>query len=151
MAKILRRNVPALKNMSLSNNIFNNYHIQFCRKNVLSPLFVQVLIKDWLQLPLGKQEIKLWWAVPLWLLWEIWKERNNIVFQDAIFSYDRLKSSFFKSLYPWMCVYFGLDLSLVRCLFFSLVGKFLFWPMFLFLWLLFGLCVCPIYFCFNIL
>ena len=42
-----------------------------------------------------KHARKIWKAAPLSLIWVIWKEGNKIVFDDAIFSSDRLKLSNF--------------------------------------------------------
>lgn len=64
-------------------------------KGAYSLMFVQVLFSDWIQFPFGKSETKLSRAAPLYLLWEIWKERNQIFFQDEVFSFNKLKSSFF--------------------------------------------------------
>ena len=43
----------------------------------------------------SKKARKVWNATPLCLIWEIWKERNRVVFEDMPFSYSRLKNSFF--------------------------------------------------------
>ena len=48
-----------------------------------------------------KKTRKLWLAAPLSLIWAIWKERNIIVFEDATFSYNRLKLSFITALNSW--------------------------------------------------
>ena len=45
-------------------------------------------------LPMRKKDAKLWKAVPLCLIWAIWKERNKVVFEDEAFSKSRLKSCF---------------------------------------------------------
>ena len=44
--------------------------------------------------PYRKKELKLWRAMPLCMMWAIWKERNRVVFEDGIFSSDRVKSYF---------------------------------------------------------
>lgn len=54
-------------------------------------------------------------AAPLCLFQEISKEINKIVFEYVVFSYERLKSSFYKYLYNWACVYSGI--TLVTCIF----------------------------------
>ena len=56
----------------------------------------------WLDLsPLKKKDSKLWKALPLCLLWAIWKERNNVIFEDDCFSLSRLKSFFLRFLCSW--------------------------------------------------
>ena len=44
--------------------------------------------------PPEEKDAKLWRAVPLCLIWAIWKERNRVVFEDEAFSKTRLKSCF---------------------------------------------------------
>ena len=89
------------------------------------------MLEKWFTLPLSKKDSKLLRAVPLCLLWVIWKERNKIIFEDVAFSLDRVKSFFCNSLFSWACVYLGLDLSLAGCIsrsFLSFLrdGKYLF-------------------------
>ena len=61
------------------------------------PVWVKDLMLGWIHLPLRKKYSKLWKAAPLCLLWAIWKERNNVIFEDDCFFLSRLKS--FLSLY----------------------------------------------------
>ena len=79
------------------------------------PSLVKELILGWVRLPLKKKETKLWRAAPLCLLWAIWKERNSIVFEDERFSFERLKSFFFRSLCAWATMIPDGDSSFVRC------------------------------------
>ena len=65
--------------------------------------------------PFKEKETKLWRMVPL-CLWMIWKERNKVVFEDNIFSFDKLKSCFFRSLCSWASLIPNVDSSFVRCL-----------------------------------
>ena len=62
------------------------------------PFMVKDLMLGWLRLPLRKKDAKLWRAVPLCLIWAIWKERNRVVFEDKAFSKTRLKSCLLFSL-----------------------------------------------------
>ena len=61
----------------------------------------------WIRLPLRKKDSKPWKATPLCLLWAIWKERNNVIFEDDFFSLSRLKSFFLRSLCSWACLIHG--------------------------------------------
>ena len=72
------------------------------------------LMLGWLRLPLWKKESKLWRAVPLCMLWTIWKERNRIVFEDECFSRTRLKSCFLRSISSWASLIQDVEHSFVR-------------------------------------
>ena len=48
-----------------------------------------------------KAEKKVGLAAPLYLIWEIWKEMNRVVFENANFSLQRLKDSFMLSIWSW--------------------------------------------------
>ena len=61
---------------------------------------VKDLLFGWSNFLIRKKARKMSMATPL-SLWTIWKERNKLVFEDAIsFSFNRLKMSFFTSLFP---------------------------------------------------
>ena len=83
----------------------------FSVKSCFTPLSVKEMLEKWFTLPLGQKDSKLWRAVPVCLLWVIWKERNKIIFVDVTFSLDRVKSSFCNSFFLGLC------LSWVRYLF----------------------------------
>ena len=55
-------------------------------------------------------------AAPLSLFWAIWKKRNRIVFEDEIFSLNRLKLSFISALISWAGKIVNEECSLVRIL-----------------------------------
>ena len=74
------------------------------------PLLVKDLMLGWLRLPLRKKDLKLWRAVPLYLIWAIWKERNRVVFEDDGFSRTRLK----KNLSSWASLIHDVEHSFVR-------------------------------------
>lgn len=57
-------------------NVLFSFPIHGC----FCPTMVQELIKSWFILPLGEKEQKLRRFVPIWLLREIWRERNRVVF-----------------------------------------------------------------------
>ena len=61
------------------------------------PFLVKELMLNGLRPPLRKKDLKLWRAVPLCLIWAIWKERNRVVFEDDGLSRTKLKSYFLKA------------------------------------------------------
>ena len=61
-------------------------------------------MEEWSFFPIIKKTKKVWKAASLYLLWEIWKERNHIVFEDLPFSYSRLKNSFVSALSSWASI-----------------------------------------------
>ena len=65
------------------------------------PYSIKELFMGWNFFPIGKKARKLLRAVPICLLWEIWKERNRIAFDDVFVSITRLKSSFVSMLLSW--------------------------------------------------
>ena len=81
------------------------------------PFLVKDLLRGWLHLPMQKKDAKLWRAVPLCLLWAIWKERNRVVFDDEAFSKSRLKSSFLFSFSSWASLMIEVDHPFVRDIF----------------------------------
>ena len=58
-------------------------------------------MKEWSFFPISKKTKKVWKAAHLYLIWEIWKERNRVVFEDLPFSYSRLKNSIITALSSW--------------------------------------------------
>ena len=78
------------------------------------PQTVRDLLLCWSAFPVRKHARKIWKASPRSLIWAIWKERNKIVFDDATFSYDRLKLSFISSLTYLVGSFPNVDLSIVR-------------------------------------
>ena len=58
-------------------------------------------MEEWSFFPISKKTKKVWKTAPLCLIWEIWKERNRVVFEDLPFSYSRLKNSFVNTLSSW--------------------------------------------------
>ena len=75
---------------------------------------VKDLLFSWSVFPVRKNVRKLWMVAPLSLLWEIWKKKNKIVFEDAKFPYNRLKLFFVNSLTSWAGLISNMDLSIVR-------------------------------------
>ena len=81
------------------------------------PFLVQDLLRGWLHLPMRKKDAKLGRAVPLYLFWAIWKERNRVVFDDEAFSKSRLKSCFLFSFSSWASLMFEVEHPFVRDIF----------------------------------
>ena len=81
------------------------------------PFLVKDLMLGWLHLPLRKKDAKLWRAVPLCLIWAIWKERNRVVFEDEAFSKTRLKSCFLFSFPSWASLVHDVEHPFVRDIF----------------------------------
>ena len=77
------------------------------------PHSVKDLLLGWSYFPIRENARKLWMATPLSFLWTIWKERNKLVFEDASFSFNRLKVSFFTSLFSWARFNADLDYTIV--------------------------------------
>ena len=55
----------------------------------------------WSHFPISKKTKNVWMAAPLFLIWEIWKERKRVVFEGLPFSYNRLKNSFVNLFSSW--------------------------------------------------
>ena len=83
--------------LTLKIEIFQNYH-PIGESNQLGLSLVKDLFCTWSQLPVKKNDRKLWLAAPLGICWAIWKERNIIMFEDAPFSHSWLKHSIISSL-----------------------------------------------------
>ena len=59
------------------------------------------------------------------LIWAIWKESNIVVFEDEIFSPNRLKTSFNSALITWAWIIANVERSIVRILLCILQGLWL--------------------------
>ena len=84
--------------------------ISIPRADWVCPFMVKDLLFSWSCFLVRKNARKLWMTAPLSLLLAIWKERNKIVFEDAMFSYNRLKLSFVSSLTSWVGLIANVDL-----------------------------------------
>ena len=54
---------------------------------------------------MGKRREKAWRAVPICLMWTLWKERNERAFNDIERSNQALKHSFLYTLVNWVRVF----------------------------------------------
>ena len=54
---------------------------------------------------MGKRRAKVWRAVPLCLMWTLWKERNGRTFNDAKRVDQAIKYSFLYYFVNWVRVY----------------------------------------------
>lgn len=59
------------------------------------------LLSGWNYFPTRKKVRKQGRAAPLCLFWAIWKDRNQVVIKDMLFSSTRLKISFISTLVSW--------------------------------------------------
>ena len=80
------------------------------------PYSFKDLLSSWTGFPIRKRARKLWMAGPLSLIWAIWKERNEVVFEDAVFSLSRLKTSFVSALISWVGLIVNGERSFVHSL-----------------------------------
>ena len=62
------------------------------------PLTIRDFLLCWSAFQVRKHARKFWKVAPLILIWAKFGRRNKIVFEDASFSYDRLKLLFISSL-----------------------------------------------------
>ena len=86
------------------------------------PFLTKYLIQSWIHFPVRKKAKAIWRAAPLLLFWAIWKKRNIIIFQDAIFSPLRLKLLVIRSLFTWGGFIPKVDIEFVRLLYFRFYG-----------------------------
>ena len=80
------------------------------------PYSVEDLLSSWGGFPNRKRARKLWMTAPLSLIWAIWKERNRVIFEDAVFSRSRLKTPFVSALISWVGLIANGEHSFVRIL-----------------------------------
>ena len=71
------------------------------------PFSVRQVLLAWQGTKVGKKRKKVWRAMPLFLFWAVWCERNRVVFDNETFSIYRLKNSFICSLWSWANVSSG--------------------------------------------
>ena len=55
----------------------------------------------WLVELAGKHSSNIWKMVPAFLMWLIWRERNNRTFEDIVRSIDLLKPILVGTLFKW--------------------------------------------------
>ena len=80
------------------------------------PVLIKDLMVDWKTFPIRKKAKSLWQATLSSLYWEILKERNMVVFDNVIFSQEKLKNSFITSLTSWTGLIYEGEYSIVNLL-----------------------------------
>ena len=80
------------------------------------PYSLKEVMSRWSCFPIKKKAKKVWMAAPLSLIWAIWRERNRIVFEDEVFSPNRMKLSFVSALISWAGLILNVECSLARIL-----------------------------------
>ena len=80
------------------------------------PYLVKEVLSGWSCFPIRKRTRKLWLTTPLSFIWAIWKERNRVVYEDVVFSPNRMKLSFVSALISWAGLIPNVECSLVRIL-----------------------------------
>ena len=88
----------------------------------LPPTWGRTSYKAGIDFPIRKSGIKVWREAPLSLICMIWKKRNIVVFEDYIFSPNRLKTSFISALISWARIIANVKCSIVRTLLCILKG-----------------------------
>ena len=74
-------------------------------------------MEEWSFFPISKKTKKVWNVAPLCLIWEIWIERNRVVFEDLPFCYSRLKNSFVSAVSSWASIFSVGEDTFVRIFF----------------------------------
>ena len=55
----------------------------------------------WQGAAVGKKRKKIWLAAPLCMFWNLWGIRNRLVFENEVYSSQRIKANFVSSLLTW--------------------------------------------------
>ena len=53
----------------------------------------------------GKKRKKFWFAASLCLFWNLWGVRNRLVFENEVYSSQRIKANFVSNLWTWANLY----------------------------------------------
>ena len=59
----------------------------------------------WQGASVGKKHKKIWLAAPLCLFWNLWGVRNRLVFENEVYSSQRIKANFVSNLWTWANLY----------------------------------------------
>ena len=59
----------------------------------------------WQGAAVGKKSKKIWLAAPLCLFWNLWGVRNRLVFENEVYSSQRIKVNFVSNLWTWANLY----------------------------------------------
>ena len=81
-----------------------SFALRSFRVSWVLPKRVIDLLASW-QNWLGKHFSNVWNLVPHCVMWIIWRERNNRIFEDSVLSKDKLLELFATTLFDW-CVGF---------------------------------------------
>ena len=54
---------------------------------------------------MGKKRKKNWLAAPLCLFWNLWGVRNRLVFENEVYSSERIKANFVSNSWTWANLY----------------------------------------------
>ena len=76
----------------------------FCLTWVL-PFSVRETLLGWYGSFVGKKGKKTWMLAPLCLFWGVWKERNEIAFNNEELSIHWTNNSFVRSFWSWTKLY----------------------------------------------
>lgn len=59
----------------------------------------------WWVCGLGSPFMSIWHALPGVISWGLWRERNNMIFEDKFRSQDEVVVAIYKSLFEWASVW----------------------------------------------
>ena len=54
---------------------------------------------------MGKHSSNVWNLAPHCVMWIIWRERNNCIFEDSVLFGDKLLELFASTLFDWSCAW----------------------------------------------
>ena len=74
------------------------------------PKTVKEAVISWKGSFVGKKRKKIWRAIPLFIFWTVWKERNRLAFRGwGGLAIQKVKNSFVCNMWGWAKLYNGVE------------------------------------------
>ena len=86
-----------------------NIILALCGVQWVFPNSVKEVLSSWKGSFVGRKRKEVWKAIPLFIFWNIWKERNRLAFKEGVLAFQKLKTSFVYIIWGWAKVYIDME------------------------------------------
>ena len=86
-----------------------NIILALCGVQWVFPNSVKEVLSSWKGSFVGRKRKEVWKAIPLFIFWNIWKERNRLAFKGGVLDCQKLKTSLVYIIWGWAKVYINME------------------------------------------